>query len=75
MFNNYVHNLPSKDHHRNYMLRFLKIASEFKNYQLAVQYGGMVMMEFIQNTWIGVHLLVGKYKCVENYLNAIDLEY
>ena len=32
-------------------------------------------MEGIQNEWIGVHLLVGKYKCVENYVVAIDLKY
>ena len=32
-------------------------------------------MEYIQNKWIGVHLLVGKHKCVENYFSAIDLEY
>ena len=32
-------------------------------------------MESIQNKWIGVHLISGKHKCVENYLNAIKLEY
>ena len=40
-----------------------------------VRSGNRVTMEGAQNEWIGVHLLVGKHKCVENYLDAIDLEY
>ena len=32
-------------------------------------------MDSIQNKWIGVHLMSGKHKCAENYLNAIELEY
>ena len=29
----------------------------------------------IQNIWIGVHLLSGKHKCVENYLTCVKTEY
>ena len=32
-------------------------------------------MEHIQNKWIGVHLLSGKHKCVENYLTGMETEY
>jgi len=42
---------------------------------MATRRGDRVIMEAIQNKWISIHLISGKHKCVENYLNAIDLEY
>ena len=51
------------------------MATEFRNYWIAVRCGDRVTIEVIQNKWICVHLLVGKHKCVENYLNVVDLGY
>ena len=51
------------------------MATQFRNYWIATRLGNRDTMEHIQNQWIGVHLLSGKYKFVENYLNDIELEY
>ena len=75
MYNTYITTFTSTDQMRLYMHGFIRMASEFRNYWAAVRCGDRITMEVIQNKWIGVHLLVGKHKCVENYLNAIDLEY
>ena len=75
MYNTYITTFTSTDQRRLYMHGFIRMASEFRNYWAAVRCGDRITMEVIQNKWIGVHLLVGKHKCVENYLNAIDLEY
>ena len=57
------------------MKGFIIMAIEFRMYWTATRCGDRIMMEYIQNKWIGVHLLSGKHKCVENYLNTIELEY
>lgn len=57
------------------MMGFVRVATKFRNYWKATGLGDRVTMEHIQNKWIGVHLMFGKYKCVENYLNTIELEY
>ena len=57
------------------MFGFIIMATQFRNYWKATRIGDRVTMEYIQNKWIGVHLMSGKHKCVENYLNAIELEY
>ena len=75
MYNGYISTVISTDDRRVYMFRFITMATAFRNYWLAVRSGDRVTMEGIQNEWIGVHLLVGKHKCVENCLDAIDLEY
>ena len=75
LYSNYVNTFTSTDNRRLYMLGYVKMATEFRRYWSAVRFCDRITMEFIQNEWIGVHLLVGKHKCVENYLNAIDLEY
>ena len=75
MYNTYITTFTSTDQRRLYMHGFIRMASQFRNYWAAVRCGDRITMEVIQNKWIGVHLLVGKHKCVENYLNAIDLEY
>ena len=75
MYNTYITSFSSTDQRRLYMHGFITMATEFRNYWAAVRCGDRITMEVIQNKWIGVHLLVGKHKCVENYLNSIDLEY
>ena len=75
LYSNYINNFTSTDHQRLYMFGYVIMATEFRRYWSAVRFGDRITMEFIQNKWIGVHLLVGKHKCVENYLNAIELEY
>ena len=75
LYINYINTFTSTDDRRLYMFGFVIMATEFRQYWNAVRFGDRITMESIQNKWIGVHLLVGKYKCVENYLNAIDLEY
>ena len=71
----YIHEMDSNDHRRLYMFGFIIMATQFRNYWKATRTGDRVTMEYIQNKWIGVHLMSGKHKCVENYLNAIELEY
>ena len=71
----YIQEMNSKDNRRLYMFGFIIMATQFRNYWKATRLGDRVTMEYIQNKWIGVHLMSGKHKCVENYLNAIELEY
>ena len=75
MYNSCVSSVTSTDDRKVYIFRFINMATVFRNYWLAVRSGDIVTMEGIQNEWIDVHLLVGKHKCIENYLDAIDLEY
>ena len=51
------------------------MSTQFRNDWTSTRWGDIITMETIQNKWIGVNLLSGKHKCVENYLNAIQLEY
>ena len=60
---------------RNYMFGYIIMATEFRKYWIARRCGDRVVMESIQNKWIGVHLLSGKHKCVENYLTGMETEY
>ena len=53
------------------MFGFIIMATQFCNYWKATRIGDRVTMEYIQNKWIGVHLMSSKHKCVQNYLNAI----
>lgn len=57
------------------MFRFVKMVSELNKHWTAVRCEDRITTECIHNKWIGVHLLVGKHTCDENYLHAIDLEY
>ena len=57
------------------MKGFVIISTQFRNYWAATRRGDRITMEIIQDKWIGVYLMSGKHKCVENYLNAIELEY
>ena len=75
MYNQYINGMKSTDDRRLYLFGFIIMATQFRNYWMATRRGDRVIMEAIQNKWIGVHLMSGKHKCVENYLNAIDLEY
>ena len=75
MYNKYINNMKSSDNRRLYMFGFIIMATQFRNYWISTRLGDRITMEHIQNQWIGVHLLSGKHKCVENYLNAIELEY
>ena len=75
LYCNFVTNFTSTDNRRCYMFGFVVMATEFRRYWNAMRVGDRITMEFIQNKWIGVYLLVGKHKCVKKYLNAIDLEY
>ena len=75
MYNEYINNMKSSDNRRLYMFGFIIMATQFRNYWMSTRLGDRITMEHIQNQWIGVHLLSGKHKCVENYLNAIELEY
>lgn len=71
----FVTNHRSSDSRRKYMFGYIIMSSEFRKYWTAVRCGDRVVMEHIQNKWIGVHLLSGKHKCVENYLTAMETEY
>ena len=75
MYNMYIHNMDSLDDRRLYFKGFIIMSTQFRNYWTATRRGDRITMESIQNKWIGVHLMSGKHKCVENYLNAIELEY
>ena len=75
MYNEYINDMKSSDNRRLYMFGFIIMATQFRNYWMSTRLGDRITMEHIQNQWIGVHLLSGKHKCVENYLNAIELEY
>ena len=75
LYSKYINTFTSTDNRRLYMFGFVVTATEFQRYWSAVRCGDRITMEYIQNKWIGVHLLVGKHKCVENYLSVIDLEY
>ena len=75
MYNNYVRSFSSIDKRRQYIFECINMATEFRNYWVVVRCGDQVTIEVIQNKWRVVHLLVGKHKCVKNYLNAVDLEY
>ena len=65
----------SSDSRRNYIFGYIIMASEFRKYWTAVRCGDRVVMEHVQNKWIGVHLLSDKHKCVENYLTGMETEY
>ena len=41
------------------------MASGFRKYWSAVKCGDMITIEYVQNKWIGVHLLDDKHTCVE----------
>ena len=71
----YLNNNDSTDQRRKFMFGFIVMATEFRKYWKAVRCGDTIVMEQIQNIWIGVHLLSGKHKCVENYLAGIETEY
>ena len=75
MYNTYITTFIYTVQRRLYMHGFIRMASQFRNYWAAVRCGDRITMEMIHDKLIGVHLIVGKYKCVEKYLNAIDLEY
>ena len=75
LYIDYIHKMDSDDNRRLYMMGFIIMATQFRNYWNATRLGDRITMEHIQNKWIGVHLMSGKHKCVENYLNAIELEY
>ena len=70
----FIHDHCSSDHRRKYMFGYIIMATEFRKYWTAVRCGDRVVMEDIQNKWIGVHLLSGKHKCVENYLTSMETE-
>ena len=55
----YLKNNDSTDQRRQYMFSFIIIATEFRRYWKAVRCGDRIVMEEIQNIWIGVHLLSG----------------
>ena len=71
----FLYTNKSTDNRRKYMLGYINMATEFRKYWIACRCGDRVVMESIQNKWIGVHLLSGKHKCVENYLTAMETEY
>ena len=71
----FIQNNVSSDNRRKYMFGYILMATEFRKYWIACRCGDRVVMESIQNKWIGVHLLSGKYKCVENYLTGMETEY
>ena len=75
MYNQYIMDMKSCDDRRLYMKGFVIMSTQFRNYWAATRRGDRITMETIQNKWIGVHLMSAKHKCVENYLNAIELEY
>ena len=75
MYDTYIITLTSTDQQPLYMHGFIRMATEFRYYWATTRCGDRLTMKVIQNKWIDVHLLVGKHKCVKNYLNAIDLEY
>ena len=60
---------------RKYILGYTNMATEFRKYWIACRCDDRVVMESIQNKWIGVHLVSGKHKRVENYLTAMETEY
>ena len=51
------------------------MTGKFRKYWTASRCGDRITMEHIQNNWIGVYLLSGKLKCVENYLTGTETEY
>ena len=51
------------------------MATKFRKYWTAVICRDRVVMKHIQNNWIGVQLLSGKHKCVENCLTGMETEY
>lgn len=71
----YIHTMNTRDYRRLYMMGFIMKSTQFCNYWKATRLGDRITMEHIQNKWIGVHLMSGKHTFIENYLNAIDLEY
>ena len=75
LYNTFIKSCDSIDNRRLYMYGFIIMASEFRKYWTAVRCGDRIIMENIQNNWIGVRLLSGKHKCVENYLTAMETEY
>ena len=75
LYLNYIHQMKSDNNRRLYIFGFVIMATQFRKYWKSTRLGDRVTMEHIQNKWIGVHLMSGKHKCVENYLNAIELEY
>ena len=60
LYNTFIKNRDTTDDRRLYMLGFIIMASEFRKYWTAVRCGDRIIMEDIQNNWIGVHLLSGK---------------
>ena len=72
MYNEYIHDMNSCNNRRLYMKGFIIMGTQFRNYWSATRRGDRITMESIQNKLIGVHLM---HKCVENYLNDIELEY
>ena len=75
MYNQYINGMKSTDDRRLQFFGFIIMTTQFRNYWMATKRGDRVIIEAIQNKWIGVHLMSGMHKCVENYLNVIDLEY
>lgn len=75
IYNQCINEMKSTGDRRLYLFGFIIMALEFRNYWMATRRGDRVIMMSIQNKWIGVHLMSGKHECVENYLNAIELEY
>ena len=74
-YSSFLRNNSTTDQRRQYMFGFIIMATEFRKYWKAVRCGDRIVMEQIQNIWIGVHLLSGKHKCVENYLTGVETEY
>ena len=65
----------STDNRRRYMFGYVIMATEFRKYWTACRCGDRVVIEDIQNKWIGVRLLSSKHKCVENYLTGMEIKY
>ena len=63
-YNLFVRNHRSTDNRKKYMFGFIIMANEFRKYWTPVQCSDRIVMEHIQNHWIGVHLLSGKHTCV-----------
>ena len=74
-YSSFLRNNSTTDQRRQYMFGFIIMATEFRKYWKAVRCGDRIVMEQIQNIWIGVHLLSGKHKCVVNYLTGVETEY
>ena len=57
------------------MKGFVIMSTQFRNYWSSTRRDDRIIMGTIQDKWIGVHLVSGKQKCVENCLDTIELEY